>query len=147
MIEPPYPPRPERRTTSILVWMILLSLFSAILGGVIGSYLTSNQLLAQVQSTEQSALPTETETASPTTTSATELSYVSATDIQTRIVDTVDRVSPAVVTIIAETTIQSSFFGFTQDQESSGSGVIVSEDGYIITNHHVIEDADKITEK
>ena len=32
----------------------------------------------------------------------------------------------------------------TSSQVSSGSGVILSEDGYIITNNHVIEEADKI---
>jgi len=31
-----------------------------------------------------------------------------------------------------------------QPQEASGSGVIISEDGYIVTNNHVIENADKI---
>ena len=41
------------------------------------------------------------------------------------------------------------FFGMpqpysNQPEESSGSGVIISNDGYIVTNNHVVEDGDKI---
>lgn len=31
-----------------------------------------------------------------------------------------------------------------QGQQASGSGVLISQDGYIVTNNHVVEDADKI---
>lgn len=44
------------------------------------------------------------------------------------------------------------FFGMPQQrrseprqaQQASGSGVLISQDGYIVTNNHVVEDADKI---
>jgi serine protease Do len=36
-------------------------------------------------------------------------------------------------------------FGGSYTSVGAGSGVIISEDGYIITNHHVIEDAEKVT--
>lgn len=33
----------------------------------------------------------------------------------------------------------------TPKREGSGSGVIISEDGYIVTNNHVVEGADELT--
>ena len=42
---------------------------------------------------------------------------------------------------IRTTTSVTSFFGGTSDATGEGSGVIYKEDGYIITNYHVIEEA------
>jgi len=44
-------------------------------------------------------------------------------------------VNPAVVTVVAN----------KQDMSSIGTGVIMTEDGYIITNNHVVEGADTLT--
>lgn len=64
----------------------------------------------------------------------------------------VDKVGPAVVGIINTADVPSYGFGFgfygnggTTEQQSSGSGVIISEDGYIVTNNHVIEGANSLT--
>ncbi len=57
--------------------------------------------------------------------------------------------SPSSVGIISEIEVSYSYpFGFgtqTGVSEASGSGFVYSADGYIITNHHVIENATKVT--
>ena len=56
------------------------------------------------------------------------------------------KAQPSVVEIQTEITQQSySIFGGTYTAEAAGSGVIISNDGYIITNNHVIEDANSIS--
>lgn len=52
-----------------------------------------------------------------------------------------DLASPTVVTILC----QSQSSGYVQSQLSSGSGIILREDGYIVTNNHVVEGASKVT--
>ncbi|MQF80420.1 trypsin-like serine protease [SAR202 cluster bacterium AD-493-K16_JPT_193m] len=59
------------------------------------------------------------------------------------IADLVDSVAPAVVSIVTQVD-QRSFFGTTRTT-GSGSGVIFNENGYILTNNHVVEDAAAIS--
>ncbi len=56
----------------------------------------------------------------------------------------VSKVADSVVEIRTETVSTNSIFS-QYITEGAGSGVIISEDGYIITNNHVIEDAATIT--
>ena len=57
----------------------------------------------------------------------------------TSIADLVDSVGPAVVSIVTQVD-ERGFFG-TARTTGSGSGVIFNENGYILTNNHVVEDA------
>lgn len=50
-----------------------------------------------------------------------------------------DKVSPSVVSIVTSVNTQS-IFG-AAEQQAAGTGIILSKDGYILTNHHVIDSA------
>lgn len=66
-----------------------------------------------------------------------------ATLVVIDLADIVDETSPSVVEVFTETKQVSSWFQ-EYVTEGAGSGVILSEDGYIVTNHHVIDGANTI---
>ncbi|MGA2503228.1 MAG: trypsin-like peptidase domain-containing protein [Anaerolineales bacterium] len=70
---------------------------------------------------------------------------LNTTDIQTTITQAVKLVGPAVVTVSGTIPSQMSQFGPTGPQSVSGSGVIISDKGYILTNNHVIDGVTGIT--
>ena len=62
----------------------------------------------------------------------------------TAAVQVAEKVTPSVVSISTEST-GISFFGRRQTQEGAGTGIIVSRDGLILTNNHVIQGAQNLT--
>lgn len=89
------------------------------------------------------------------------LPYASASDVRRdQTVAAVERVMPSVVNISSKTVVrrQGFFFDWWRDnwspfyqdlppQYSAGSGVIIDEEGYVLTNVHVVEDASEIVVK
>lgn len=60
------------------------------------------------------------------------------------IADVVDKVSKSVVSIVTSVKT-ASYFGQNYTSSAAGTGIIVSSDGYILTNKHVIEGATEIS--
>jgi S1-C subfamily serine protease len=64
---------------------------------------------------------------------------LSTTDVETSITQSVQKVGPAVVTVVGTIPGQDTFFGPTGDQMVSGTGFFITDQGYILTNNHVVE--------
>lgn len=58
------------------------------------------------------------------------------------VADVAERVSPSVVSILTESQASLGFSSFTQ--QSAGTGIIISESGYVLTNKHVVDGATKV---
>ena len=72
--------------------------------------------------------------------SPTKTSIVTDSTDEAAVQAVAEAVSPSVVGVVVTTSSQS-FFGNGLSSESEGSGIIYTQDGYIITNYHVISDA------
>ncbi len=121
-------------------WIILLVLLGILLGvvgggvmgGLVGMYVARNaapQITAPVPQEIKAVTPGQPPVVQNLTVNAT-----------TEVIDTVRKVEPAVVTVI--TNGSSTSYGGTI--QASGSGVVISADGHIITNNHVIEDSSSV---
>lgn len=58
------------------------------------------------------------------------------------VADVAERVSPSVVSIVTESQASVGFQSFTR--QSAGTGIIISQSGYVLTNKHVINDASNV---
>ena len=70
---------------------------------------------------------------------------LSTTTYETTIVQAVEKTGPAVVTVVGFNQVKQSVLGQTEDQPVGGSGVFISEEGYVITNNHVVENARRLS--
>lgn len=55
------------------------------------------------------------------------------------------KVGPAVVGVSIKSQSNPNMFGVSKDEEGMGSGIIINEEGYILTNYHVINGANQVS--
>jgi len=113
---------------------ILLIIVLSLLCGALGAF-AYNKISASVTKNE-SVATTPVVTGNVDYKNVTTGTYTSA----------IDKAINTVVEITSKSTSTTSFFG-TSEATSKGSGVIVSEDGYIVTNAHVVNGATEVSVK
>jgi S1-C subfamily serine protease len=131
----PLAPRHGLGVLGAVALLIIGLLLGALGGGVAGGLVATSALRAELAS--KPAVSTTTAAAMPVVPVA-----ASASNDSNAAVQAVQKVQPAVVTVINTMPAQRTFGFFgqstTQQPTASGSGVVISPQGYIVTNNHVV---------
>ncbi len=118
----------------IYIGILILSTFFAGLAGAIGGGFAVYSVINR-----RSSSPTAISPVINSTNGEPVPLTINSTDIETSIIDAAQRVGSAVVTVTGTIPGQMTFFGMSSDNTVSGSGVFISDQGYILTNNHVVE--------
>ncbi|MCU0485771.1 MAG: trypsin-like peptidase domain-containing protein [Anaerolineales bacterium] len=124
------------------VFVFVIAIGAALTGAVAGGVAVYRAIGQQ----QASSLPAESQSVEVVTVSSQDQALVvNTTEVETAVTQAVENTGPAVVTVVGTIPGQRTRFGMTAESTVSGSGVFISVDGYILTNNHVIEDAQTIT--
>jgi 2-alkenal reductase len=127
-----------------VVFVVAIAAAAALSGAAVGGYAVYRAVNQPAASTP-GALPAATSSGgSPQPASKVEVPSVSV-NIDTAITDAVNKVGPAVVTVVSTLSGYQTPFGMASGGEASGSGVIISDQGYIVTNNHVVDGAESVS--
>jgi len=147
------PENGEKHKFLTYISLVLISSFvtSFIVGGTMYSYF-SKQLNEQIGSVKKTVAQVSTNAGKTAVGVATTTGSVTGSNLATStnlsdltVTEVAKKVGPSIVGIKMEITNsrQSSFFGSNPSTSGSeGSGIIISKDGYIMTNYHVVQYAD-----
>lgn len=120
------PPRPSSRRPLIIGIIAIVGILGLLGLGAAGGALLQRTFSSGDQSILQ---PTQD-------------GNISVTQEESTVAAIAEKVSPSVVSVVTETRTRS-FYG-TYSAEGAGTGIIVSKDGYIMTNNHVIDGATRV---
>lgn len=111
-----------------------------VIGSCFGIPTIREKLIPNNTNTEQIS-QTQTPKEENSTSSSTNNSLISLSNYSETGINVANKVRPSIVGITVEYSINSIFyrsFGTSSTGKAEGSGIIISEDGYILTNNHIV---------